>query len=207
MIASANVYTLWLKKKILARILFSWSCTKFSKWRVSCLFSIAHFIWVALTNAGWSTETLFISGHTDQFSYQPSLLNAPDLPSWIHYTYSKKDHHGFLYGVAPKDQKYFQVMHNQYVISRTLAESPLSFYCAHLHWTSSTLHNHHDNFSWRSWDWTSTPTKPATRCSTWTYSRGRTWRSTRCTWRSTTSTWKTCSITTAPRSSSTYLGP
>lgn len=55
----------------------------------------------------------FILGHSDQFSYQPSLLNAPDLPSWIHYTYSKKDHHGFLYGVAPKDQKYFQVIHNQ----------------------------------------------------------------------------------------------
>ncbi|KAL0122438.1 hypothetical protein PUN28_007276 [Cardiocondyla obscurior] len=48
-------------------------------------------------------------GHSDQFSYQPSLLNAPDLPSWIHYTYSKKDHHGFLYGVAPKNQKYFQL--------------------------------------------------------------------------------------------------
>lgn len=46
---------------------------------------------------------------SDQFSYQPSLLNAPDLPSWIHYTYSKRDHHGFLYGVAPKDQKYFQL--------------------------------------------------------------------------------------------------
>nr|XP_012222789.1 PREDICTED: alpha-sarcoglycan isoform X2 [Linepithema humile] len=52
----------------------------------------------------WSAD-----GHSDQFSYQPSLLNAPDLPSWIHYTYSKKDHHGFLYGVAPKDQKYFQL--------------------------------------------------------------------------------------------------
>ncbi|KAH0956314.1 hypothetical protein HN011_008086 [Eciton burchellii] len=52
----------------------------------------------------WSAD-----GHSDQFSYQPSLLNAPDLPSWIHYTYSKKDHHGFLYGVASKDQKYFQL--------------------------------------------------------------------------------------------------
>ncbi|XP_076295450.1 sarcoglycan alpha isoform X1 [Lasioglossum baleicum] len=48
-------------------------------------------------------------GRADQFSYQPSLLNAPDLPPWIHYTYSKRDHHGFLYGVAPKDQKYFQL--------------------------------------------------------------------------------------------------
>ncbi|XP_076677942.1 sarcoglycan alpha isoform X2 [Andrena cerasifolii] len=53
----------------------------------------------------WSSN----DGRSDQFSYQPSLLNAPDLPSWIHYTYSKRDHHGFLYGVAPKDQKYFQL--------------------------------------------------------------------------------------------------
>ncbi|XP_003708578.1 sarcoglycan alpha isoform X2 [Megachile rotundata] len=48
-------------------------------------------------------------GRYDQFSYQPSLLNAPDLPSWIHYTYSKRDHRGFLYGVAPRNQKYFQL--------------------------------------------------------------------------------------------------
>ncbi|KOX69867.1 Epsilon-sarcoglycan [Melipona quadrifasciata] len=57
-------------------------------------------------------ETFDWSGDgSDQFSYQPSLLNAPDLPSWIHYTYSKRDHYGFLYGVAPKDRKYFQVIH------------------------------------------------------------------------------------------------
>lgn len=56
-------------------------------------------------------ETFDWSGdvRSDQFSYQPSLLNAPDLPSWIHYTYSKRDHYGFLYGVAPKDRKYFQL--------------------------------------------------------------------------------------------------
>lgn len=48
-------------------------------------------------------------GRYNQFSYQPSLLNAPDLPSWIHYTYSKRDHRGFLYGVAPRNQKYFQL--------------------------------------------------------------------------------------------------
>lgn len=52
---------------------------------------------------------VLLSARSDQFSYQPSLLNAPDLPPWIHYTYSKRDHHGFLYGVAPKDQTYFQV--------------------------------------------------------------------------------------------------
>ncbi|XP_024936252.1 alpha-sarcoglycan isoform X2 [Cephus cinctus] len=48
-------------------------------------------------------------GRHDQFLYQPSLLSAPDLPSWIHYIYSKKDHHGFLYGVAPQDQEDFQL--------------------------------------------------------------------------------------------------
>ncbi|XP_015179131.1 PREDICTED: epsilon-sarcoglycan isoform X3 [Polistes dominula] len=48
-------------------------------------------------------------GKYDQFTYQPSLLNAPDLPSWIHYVHSKRDHGGFLYGVAPKNQKYFQL--------------------------------------------------------------------------------------------------
>ncbi|XP_046614545.1 epsilon-sarcoglycan isoform X2 [Neodiprion virginianus] len=40
----------------------------------------------------------------DQFLYKPSLLNAPDLPPWIHYTYSKKDESGYLYGVAPSEQ-------------------------------------------------------------------------------------------------------
>ncbi|KAK2588062.1 hypothetical protein KPH14_004127 [Odynerus spinipes] len=52
----------------------------------------------------WSPD-----GKYDQFTYQPSLLNAPDLPSWIHYVHSKRDHGGFLYGVAPKNQKYFQL--------------------------------------------------------------------------------------------------
>ncbi|XP_071446057.1 epsilon-sarcoglycan isoform X2 [Hetaerina americana] len=40
----------------------------------------------------------------DQFSYRPSLLNAPDLPPWIHYVYSNRQQSGFLYGVPPRDQ-------------------------------------------------------------------------------------------------------
>lgn len=44
-----------------------------------------------------------------EFSYQASLLNAPDLPSWIRYTYSKRHRRGFLYGVAPKGQQDFQL--------------------------------------------------------------------------------------------------
>ncbi|XP_043268170.1 epsilon-sarcoglycan isoform X2 [Venturia canescens] len=44
-----------------------------------------------------------------EYSYQASLLNAPDLPSWIHYTYSKRHRQGFLYGVAPKGQQDFQL--------------------------------------------------------------------------------------------------
>lgn len=37
----------------------------------------------------------------DQYVYYPSLLDHPDLPSWIHYTYSTRHHAGFLYGVPP----------------------------------------------------------------------------------------------------------
>lgn len=33
--------------------------------------------------------------------YQPSLKNAPDLPSWINYVYSDRHHMGILYGVPP----------------------------------------------------------------------------------------------------------
>ncbi|XP_044012041.1 alpha-sarcoglycan isoform X1 [Aphidius gifuensis] len=43
------------------------------------------------------------------FSYQASLINAPDLPPWIHYTYSNRHNLGFIYGVAPKDQRDFQL--------------------------------------------------------------------------------------------------
>lgn len=43
----------------------------------------------------------YISGVNDQFVYQPSLLNNPDLPSWINYIYSNRHHAGFLYGVPP----------------------------------------------------------------------------------------------------------
>ncbi|KAL7637215.1 UNVERIFIED_CONTAM: hypothetical protein RMT77_011927 [Armadillidium vulgare] len=36
-------------------------------------------------------------------SYRPSLLNMPDLPSWLHYTYSPAIHSGFIYGTPPED--------------------------------------------------------------------------------------------------------
>lgn len=42
-----------------------------------------------------------LQGVSDQFSYRPSLLNAPDLPPWIHYVYSDRHQTGFLYGVPP----------------------------------------------------------------------------------------------------------
>ncbi|XP_067000391.1 epsilon-sarcoglycan isoform X1 [Anabrus simplex] len=45
-----------------------------------------------------------LQGNRDQFSYRPSLLNAPDLPTWMHYIYSKVHHTGFLYGVPPVNQ-------------------------------------------------------------------------------------------------------
>ncbi|XP_014216278.1 epsilon-sarcoglycan [Copidosoma floridanum] len=45
----------------------------------------------------------------NEYRYEASLLGSPDLPSWIHYTYSKRTHRGYLYGVAPKDQKSFKL--------------------------------------------------------------------------------------------------
>ncbi|XP_022916089.1 epsilon-sarcoglycan isoform X2 [Onthophagus taurus] len=42
----------------------------------------------------------------DQFVYQPSLLDAPDLPSWINYVYSNKHHVGYLYGVPPEKEQH-----------------------------------------------------------------------------------------------------
>lgn len=45
--------------------------------------------------------TQYISGDNDQFVYQPSLLNNPDLPTWVNYIYSNHHHAGFLYGVPP----------------------------------------------------------------------------------------------------------
>ncbi|XP_046668113.1 alpha-sarcoglycan isoform X2 [Homalodisca vitripennis] len=49
-------------------------------------------------------------GHSpNQFSYRPSLLNAPDLPSWMYYTYSERHGRGFVYGAAPPHQKDLQI--------------------------------------------------------------------------------------------------
>ncbi|XP_011496906.1 PREDICTED: alpha-sarcoglycan [Ceratosolen solmsi marchali] len=45
----------------------------------------------------------------NEYRYEANLLDSPDLPSWIHYTYSKRTYRGYLYGVAPKDQKNFKL--------------------------------------------------------------------------------------------------
>ena len=37
------------------------------------------------------------------FSYSASLHSLPDLPKWIHMTYSHKFNMGFLYGTPPPD--------------------------------------------------------------------------------------------------------
>lgn len=45
----------------------------------------------------------------NDFSYRASLLNAPDLPKWIDYLYSKRHKTGFLYGVPPSNHKELEV--------------------------------------------------------------------------------------------------
>lgn len=51
----------------------------------------------------------FVSGIPNQFVYQPSLKDAPDLPSWINYQYSEKRGSGYLYGVPPSDLSFIQL--------------------------------------------------------------------------------------------------
>ncbi|XP_063233440.1 epsilon-sarcoglycan isoform X2 [Bacillus rossius redtenbacheri] len=41
----------------------------------------------------------------DRYSYQPSLQSAPDLPSWMQYTYSERHQIGLLYGVPPLNHR------------------------------------------------------------------------------------------------------
>lgn len=40
-------------------------------------------------------------GRRDQFVYEATLVDHPDLPSWMNYVFSDKHHSGFLYGVVP----------------------------------------------------------------------------------------------------------
>lgn len=46
---------------------------------------------------------------SDQFAFRTSLLHSPDLPPWMYYKYSKRHNHGFIYGVAPPKQPFFEV--------------------------------------------------------------------------------------------------
>ncbi|KAJ8879221.1 hypothetical protein PR048_019827 [Dryococelus australis] len=54
-----------------------------------------------LFNARVSSHAATMLIGNDQYSYLPSLHNAPELPSWMQYTYSKRHHIGLLYGVPP----------------------------------------------------------------------------------------------------------
>lgn len=50
----------------------------------------------------------FLKG-SDEFRFQVSLKDAPDLPTWIHYKFSPRHKTGFLYGVAPPGQSSIDV--------------------------------------------------------------------------------------------------
>jgi len=55
----------------------------------------------------WTDSKSSYAGN--QFSYRPSLLNAPDLPSWMFYTYSERHNRGFVYGAPPTQQKDLEI--------------------------------------------------------------------------------------------------
>ncbi|XP_063606360.1 alpha-sarcoglycan-like isoform X1 [Penaeus indicus] len=59
----------------------------------------------ALSSQLWILELK--ESHNRNVTYRPSLLNMPDLPSWLHY--SPANHSGFVYGVPPKGISQFQL--------------------------------------------------------------------------------------------------
>lgn len=46
---------------------------------------------------------------TPGVTYRPSLRDMPDLPSWLHYTYSPAVRTGFVYGVPPENIRDFEL--------------------------------------------------------------------------------------------------
>ncbi|XP_037792366.1 alpha-sarcoglycan-like [Penaeus monodon] len=59
----------------------------------------------ALSSQLWILELK--ESHNRNVTYRPSLLNMPDLPSWLHY--SPAHHSGFVYGVPPEGISQFQL--------------------------------------------------------------------------------------------------
>uniref|UniRef100_A0A0K2T7J1 Epsilonsarcoglycanlike [Megachile rotundata] n=1 Tax=Lepeophtheirus salmonis TaxID=72036 RepID=A0A0K2T7J1_LEPSM len=49
------------------------------------------------------------SSSNSRIEYEPSLQGKPDLPNWIHYTYSEKQNLGFIYGVPPLNKSLFNI--------------------------------------------------------------------------------------------------
>ncbi|KAE8751851.1 hypothetical protein FOCC_FOCC001328 [Frankliniella occidentalis] len=47
------------------------------------------------------------SGNFNRYLYRTSLLDSPDLPSWMHYVYSQTHQSGFVYGTPPAHQPDF----------------------------------------------------------------------------------------------------
>lgn len=52
-----------------------------------------------------STFNWTYEGNKNQFVYQAALFNSPDLPSWINYVFSDRNHYGYLFGVPPVNHR------------------------------------------------------------------------------------------------------
>lgn len=58
------------------------------------------------------STSLLVSVHG--FWYRGSMLNSPDLPSWMNYIYSVRYNSGYIYGVPPAKQQDITVSKIEY---------------------------------------------------------------------------------------------
>lgn len=75
---------------------------KMFNWTYAGKVFIHTFIFILIDN--YNTIDYF-SEYNTQYSFHASLINKPDLPSWLHYIYSIRQQAGFIYGTPPSSQK------------------------------------------------------------------------------------------------------
>ncbi|KAH8374486.1 hypothetical protein KR200_009650 [Drosophila serrata] len=88
---------------------------------------------------------------SEQFRYRPSLMNYPDLPSWMRYMYSHEYHAGFLYGTPPESTAGKDISLDVVALNRQNYETRrivLSMFVAHKFPTPNVVQMKIDNLNW-----------------------------------------------------------
>ncbi|XP_017029489.1 epsilon-sarcoglycan isoform X2 [Drosophila kikkawai] len=88
---------------------------------------------------------------SEQFRYRPSLMNYPDLPSWMRYMYSHEYHAGFLYGTPPESAAGKDISLDVVALNRQNYETRrivLAMFVAHKFPTPNVVQMKIDNLNW-----------------------------------------------------------